>query len=414
MTDSVRFGASNPRELRLVTERADGSGVIEIPLLSVGVLEFEGKRPLDVTTDMLDEIAANFAAYPGPVPVGIAEHVDFGARGGPQPGFIELVYRKKDQLWGRLDLNSSAFSLVVRERSLRGFSVEMYRDLILPSREFRGWVLTGGVFTNRPASDVVFKVAAEAMVAEAVGLYAALDLSGARGKNMADDTKVVSLATHEAKVAEVRAEAKIANDKASAFEARVVALEAEIKSARAELETAKAEQAKAETDKITASATANRLEAEAKRQQATIRELNAKLSEVGEQLAAEKTANVSAKVKEIVEGAIEHGAAPALFDGYEADPAAWLSANFASLEAFEKHVGIIQSAIPKPTRLDAKAKASGSRESMAAKGADEPKLTDDEKAALEAKNVKLAEEFIGVRDAAEARKIHEARLAAKK
>lgn len=399
----LRLTAARPAEMKIIERREDGSGIVESPILSEGTLDLGGQA-LEITSAVLHEIIANFNQYPGPVPIGVSPHVEFEERSGPQPGFVEKVYRRDGQLWARLDLSPWLFASVVKDRAWRGFSVEMIRNLSHPSRKFEGWVLVGGVFTNRPASDVVFKVAAEAD--EAVGIYSRLQADASAQEDTMEDVKTVSLATHEAKLAEVRADATGQKERAVAFEGQVTAIKADLKGATERVANLETQLAAVQSEKIVAASRATTLEAQVKQIQSEKRALETRLTEAEAGLKAQTEKETGAEVKRVILEAIDAGVAGALFDGYAADPVAWLNANYASLDAFKAAVTRIRTVGPR-VNLNAKPEKSGADEAREADRADVA-LTPEEAETLKRAGVKLDVNFAGVMTEAEARKRFEA------
>jgi hypothetical protein len=400
----LRLTASSPAELKVLERREDGSGVVEAPVLSIGTLDLGGQS-LEITAATIDELVANFNQYPGPVPIGVSPHVEFEERSGPQPGFVDRLYLRDGQLWARMDLSAWLFASVTKDRAWRGFSVEMIRNLSHPSRKFEGWVLVGGVFTNRPASDVVFKVAAEAD--EAVGIYSRLQADASAQEDTMEDVKTVSLATHEAKLAEVRAEATEQKERAVAFEGQVTAIKADLKSATEKVANLETQLATVQSEKIVAASRATTLEAQVKRMQSEKGALETRLTEAEASLKSQTEKETGSEVKRVILEAIDAGVAGALFDGYAADPVAWLNANYASLDAFKAAVDRIRTVGPR-VNLNAKPEKSGAAEARKVADRADVELTPEEVETLKGAGVKLDVSFAGVTTEAEARKRFEA------
>jgi hypothetical protein len=399
----LRLTASNPAEVKVIEAREDGSGVVEVPILSLGTLNMGG-QDLKITDAVLDELVANFKVYPGPVPLGVSPHQEFGDRGGPQAGFFEQLYKADGQLWARMDLAPWLFASLCRDRVWRGFSVEMIRNLAHPSRKFEGWVLVGGVFTNRPASDVVFKVAAEAD--DAVGVYSRLSADASAQEDTMAEEKTVSLATHEAKLAEVRAEATGHKERAVAFETQATSLRAELKGSTEKVADLETKLSTATSELLVTNSRATGLEAQLRQANVDKRALETRVTEAEAKMKEQMDKENGAEVSRVVLEAIKAGVPPAIFDGYAADPVAWLGANYASLEAFKTAVERIRNVGP-TVKLDAKPEKSGKADTTAADQADAA-LSPDVAATLKKAGVNLDVNYTGVTTEDEARKRFEA------
>src|SRR3972149_8731757 len=178
---SVRGGVG---AIRVVKSHADGSGIGEPPILTTeDRLELGGEVHVITRADFAD-IVRNFEKRAVLVPVSETPHAaDFLDRAGPQPGFVEAVEARGDVLWGRVSLTASLFQKVKPPTGeLRGFSVEMRKNLKLPADKLDGWALVGGIFTNRPATHALWKMAAEADSTAAVVRV----LAAARGNKETD------------------------------------------------------------------------------------------------------------------------------------------------------------------------------------------------------------------------------------
>lgn len=172
---------STPAPLRILERLANGGMVAEFPILRCGTLDLslaaKGSGTLAVTREMLDEIVANSAAWPGPLPLNVAPHRDWNETSGAAPGFIDALVRRGDDLVARCTLGPG-LSMSIDAGEWRGFSVDLAKNAKLPSRSFAGWCVTGGVFTNRPAAAVNFSVeqsaAAEASAEIAFAVHVSL------------------------------------------------------------------------------------------------------------------------------------------------------------------------------------------------------------------------------------------------
>lgn len=412
-----------PVELRVVRERPDGSGgVIEIPILSTGTIDTGltaggGNTKHEIGVEVLGQIAENFTRYQKPVPVGFLGHGE--DRSGPQPVFVDGLSVRGGRLYATLDLNAYAFGLVVRERSYRGFSVEISRDLKTATGEFQGWVLTGGIFTNRPAADVNFRIAAEGQgdsrAETAIATtYFRLEGGGEKGQHMSETTapvgekkaETVSLEFHQGKLTAAQAEIDGLKAKVSSLEARLSAVP-DVAAIKAGLES-KLQAAEVERD--TQRSLAQRNELQLKATQQAKQALDVQVVELSQKLREQENANLSVKVEQIVTEAIAAGVPPALFDGHKANPAEWMQANYASLEAFERNVATFRG-VGKLGLSDRKPVASGHDPATPA----EPqgtKLEAKDEAVLQ--KLGLNVDFGGVTSIEDARAKFEAAKAAKK
>lgn len=417
----MELTAGSPHRGKVVHRREDGGGVIEIPVATVAdAIDFArtagGGEQGKISREMLAEMAANFASYPGPVPIGFGPHPDddFAARAGPSPGFVESLSLRGDTLWAQLDLGPGAFSMVADQKAFRGFSIEARKDLTLPTKQFAGWVITGGVFTNRPSLDVNFRIAAtgHAEWAESgVVAHEYVLASEAKHKetDMADDQKTVSLAHHEAKVGEVKAQLSAAESQAQASAQRAESLQASLAEMGAKVDSLKLELDTVTTERNTLQATSNQINAQVKHLQKQRDSLQTRITEMEDQVRTAEDKVMADAVTRIVAEAGEKGLGGAIFDGWEADPAAWLRNNYASLEAFEKQIKSLYGVV----------KLSGSAGKVQPSGHDpktsnEPeekdgfKLTAEEQAKYESLGLSHPVDFGTVTSAAEAKKIWDA------
>ena len=326
--------------IRIIKKRDNGSGVIEIPIMATTVAGAES----EITVAMMQELVDNFASFPV-VPVGVSPHKDFDERSGFSPAFVESVRLEGDELFGRIDLIAPLFNEVVELGGWRGFSVEIAHNLKTQAKSIAGWTLTGGVFTNRPAVDAHFKIAAEGRSdSETTGTYTAPLY---KESVMADTT-----ATPAAKSGETESVRKsFFDEKIKEQTDMVAALEAgraeldrrneatvdENKRLRLEAEEAKTTATDATNDKLTAEAKSNRLEAEARGLKEANLGLKKALTEAETRLIDEAKVNTATKVLAVRDWSIKSGVAPRMFEGIESDPATWMQQRFASIDAFEQH-----------------------------------------------------------------------------
>jgi hypothetical protein len=332
---------SDPVEIRVLRRRENGSGVIEIPLLPATEIDLartatgtEGKASITVAD--LEQIAANFPRFPGPVPIGVQPHQDFGDRAGFAPGFVDALVVRGDTLFGQLDVIAPLFA-EIEAGGWRGFSVEISRNLKTATVDLDGWALTGGVFTNRPATDVHFRIAASDKGAAELTAAHSITIRPRpedEVRNMADKVppadpgadRVVTLEgqlkTQESLVGTLRAQAEsMAGDK-TALEARLRESAKDLKAANIALAEAKASMAALEDEK-------GHVEKRLKKSEAERRENEIKLE-------AEQARSLSESVRELATKAIDRGVSAKHFEGLEEDPAAWFAKRYVSLEAMSQ------------------------------------------------------------------------------
>jgi len=358
-------------ELKIIEQREDGSGVIEIPIMTEAAeVDFAktaggGKRG-SIDAAMLSEIVANFEPFPGPVPLGAAGvdaegHLDFNERGGPQLGFIEQVKVEGSQLWARMDLGPTLFGLVVGQRAFRGFSVELRRDLKLATVEFQGWALVGGMFTNRTALDVNFRIAAEGTLDSAETVFTSIRLeAGDKEKAMSQEAPTIALAFHEAKVTEL-------TSKQDDTDRLLLAAREENDGLRSQVKELSDERQAIEAEKDGKSAAVIRLESTVKNLTSAKDDLLGKVEELSGKVEEAEKRNLGIEVRKTIEDAIGLGIPPAIFEGWEADPAAWLTSKYASLEALQGQVAVLAGT---PLKVPIVNPKSGHDPSTAAKEAD--------------------------------------------
>lgn len=418
---------SDALPVKVILRRDDGSGIVEIPILP----ETTDNDRISVTRADLEKIAANFGEYPGPVPIGVSPHVEFDERAGFSPGFVEkLTVRGSNpaRLYAQIDLIGPLFYEVVEARGWRGFSVEMHKNLKHPDRKFEGWVLTGGVFTNRPATDTHFKVAAMADVESDVQVAASFTLRPTAEEEtaMAEETKTtspaapaepkvektpapapptektVSLAFHQARESELKGNVTALEAELRTANSQLEAANRELHQSRIDLQAAKTKLDGTQVDLDTMRAQANRFENRAKNLEKANALLESQVTERAEELKREQDKSLDRDVRQIVLDAIGAGIPPAQFEGHDAEPAEWLRANFASLEAFK---GQVKAQTDTLRALGVKPKSQPARSGHdPAKAAEPPvsvELSDSERARLEA--VGIDPEFVGVHDEKAAR-----------
>lgn len=345
------FTAGEPLPMRVLEVRGDGTGgVVEIPI-AVETAEIDrsktqstakGKGKLAAAD--LAQIVANFDAWPGPMPVGFGDHVGLEGSGGFAEAFFRSVSVRGPVLWAEIDLGPRRFFEVVAERGWRGFSIETLQDPELPDRKLAGKVLIGGVFTNRPALDVHFDLAATA--AAVLGCEAAR-LHPFRDGVLRLSLDPAALAASEAltmpkTTAELEAELRTATE---AFGLK----EAELKTAKAQLEEANAAKAKAE-ERLAAVGAAGGETAAVAKLTATVEQLQATVATLAGNIAKAEAVGLSARVRAIAEGAIKRGLPAVLFEGVNTDPRAWFEGmGFTDVGKLEAWVAKIPASAGAPT-----------------------------------------------------------------
>ena len=333
------FGVASlsvPIPARVIEIHPDGSGVVEVPILSSGQsIDLSrtaggGAARWDVTAGDLTEMALNIARHPSPIPIGRTPHKP--DRAGPSEGFLEGLEIRGSILWGRIKAAAALMSELVADE-WRGFSGEFARNAKLPTVTLPGWAVFGGIFTNQPASENHFRFVAAGMTADSC-LSVYLEFRPPADKEQPMETDLsVKLATAEASVEAKTKQLETARDAITTKEGeiktrdeRIVRLEAEIDTAR-RLES-DAKQAK---DRI-----ASDLE-EAKRKTA---DLESTLADERKKRVALENQETTHEVRRIYRAAIARGVAPVTFPGFaEADKLGTLleayNRTFRSLEAFK-------------------------------------------------------------------------------
>ena len=398
-------------DVRILRERPDGSGVVELPISAVSTKDRSDKTS-GITLGDLQDVVANFDRGRKGVIVGVTPSPHppaselISGRGGPQKGFVDAVSLRGDQLWGLLDLGAELFQQVKR-REWRGFSIEIVRHSSIPDVwqsqfKFEGWVLVGGVFTNRPATPTVFRIAAEAAIAAALS-----SPMGAPQEVPMSEEKTISVAAHESKVAELSAEIAGAKDKSQRLETLATTLQTEVANLRKTNEDLGAKAVSLENEKTIAQASVTRLELQVKQLNSSLRALDLAKNELELQVKGQDKAAKDERVKSLIAEAVEkHRVVPAIFEGYEANPSEWVESNFASLEAFEGFVRTLSGVGPKVA-----SSASVKSGHDPAKAADPvPQLADGEKKVFE--QIGLDATYVGAETEDEARKRWQARKAA--
>jgi hypothetical protein len=359
------LAAAPTLQARIVSTREDGSGgivevpiVAETPFMDFSKSEGGGPKKGEISQAMLQEMDANFARLGRPVTVGVdLPGVDHKRdKGGPAPGFMVATRLSGRVLWASIDAGPVLFMDLTFNRAFGGFSIEAAKDLKRPTGEIPGWVLTGGIFTNNPATDSNFRIAASAEETSAVEIRAHVEYVPPAGlddgvKNMAEketapgggEKQTVSLTFHESKLAEQSDVIAAKDAELERIKASVSGKDSQIAALTAERNDAQAALSAANDEKAAANATKNRLEAENKSLRGTRDALQISLTEKDQELTTARKENLSVKVTEIVTAAIDAGIAPATFGDWSNDPAAWMEANFVSVDALENQVAALKS-----------------------------------------------------------------------
>jgi len=331
---------------RIIERRENGTGRVEVPILRAARRAPTGDSVVHVTRDVLEQVVANFERGRGLiVGVGPSPHRSFGERGQDQDAFVESLRIEGDVLYAVHDIVSPELFAEIVAGRWRGYSVEMLRDEMVPEGlrdqyHFEGWVLVGGVFTNRPLFDTVFKIAASAVATRSI--FTPL---GANEENeiMTDETKSISLAAHESKVGEINAALAIERDARTRMESSVQTLQAEVATLRASNATLTAAAQKSESDLTVASASKLRLEAQVQSLTATVRDISTQNTELEMTIKETEAKASDEKVRAFILAAIDpnhpsskkNGAMnPATFDGWEADPTAFATTMCGSVDGF--------------------------------------------------------------------------------
>lgn len=321
------FTAAAPASLRILRTNPDGSGVVEMPILRAGTINRAltsggGDGELTITPEDLAQMAANFSAWPGPVPIHVQPHRSWSESAGKAPGFIEAMEVRGRDLFAQIFLVSDLFR-EVRSGEWRGFSVDIAKGIELPTASFATWAVWGGVFTNRPAADVHFRH--EQIAAEAAATVA--QFVGDQENEMADE-----------KSASLEAQLNVKDKEIEALQTELRTVRNAADSAKNASEKASLESSKLSIENATLAAQLKAERATKSELQATIESLGADVERLREQFNQERNANLASSIHKVVKKALERGVDGAVFEGYEKDPVRWMKTTFASFEAFDAHV----------------------------------------------------------------------------
>lgn len=355
--EPIVLTAIDPSVIKFVLEREDGSGIVELPILcetasiDLSRTATGAKRTESISHDDLVEAASNFAHWPGPVPVHRYPHRSMEEASGVGDGFIDQLAVRGTKLWAKMDLTSDLFQ-EVKARKWRGFSVDCGRGTVRPTKKFSGFVVARGVFTNQPATDVNFKVAASAHVDVDLGAVftpiEARDSEPGKGPRMTTENQdaTVQLATAKAeltvkeeKIASLSASLTTANKEVVDKERERAALSTKLTDAEAQLSTAR----------LSVDGLKHQLEEKDER----ITQLSAELTEVKTKLSRQENESIGKQVLALCRKAVDEGVPPASiaqFGDYEKDPVGMLKLSFGgSIDAFTK----LLKALPRDASLAA-------------------------------------------------------------
>lgn len=458
----VNFADASIVKARIVARGKDGSVTVRVPItvrtpaFNVGMTSGgAGKdEQMALTREMLKEMESNFPGYGAPVSTGFDDEAGKGhgrRMGGAQAAFIESLKLEGDVLWAAIWVCADRAGEVAGGR-WRGYSIEATLDKERPpvDQRFKGWVLTGGTFTNNPAFNINYKIAASvaavgkwspARVVVALTSFRLAEEPNSRptasfsrrepGGTMmpAEDTNLtgdamITLATHEQRVQDYKRHLALAGDERDNLKTRLEAATSDVSrlrnahdEAQSSLAVTRAERDSLRTQQTTHDATVAGLKK-------TREVLQEKVNDLTDRLAAAEADVVGQKVTKLINKAIkEHDVDPALFEGWEAAPADWVRATFSSVDAFENHVRTLCGTARPVRRTSPSSTAEGDARSQgAASGKDGVavgtqtsaiELTVEEKAVFDRLKIG-AGEFVGVTTEAEAKKRWETMQTAKK
>jgi hypothetical protein len=217
-------------ELKIVADMGDKGGIVDMPVCRAATVDLKrtaggGAGALEITVSMLEEMAANFALKPGPVPVYFGhENVAPRKPDTPAAGFVQSIWVDGDVLWNRIKFGPKAFDLIARQGGFAGASIEAEKDKTTPIADLSGWVETGLCVTNTPALDVQYLAASErdngGLTIRSQVLAFGERKTPNKEKDMAVDVVVL-----EAKIADLEGKLALAAKK----DAKILELEAQIR-----------------------------------------------------------------------------------------------------------------------------------------------------------------------------------------
>ena len=330
-----------PVDLVIIEERDDGTGVVRVPIgietprIDLSKTASPTNAISAITEQELRDMDGNFGKANKPIPVGFGDHFP-EASGGPGAAFI--LTTSLGDLGGRLALFADvdiveplAFSDVVRG-VWRGFSFENALNLATATHEFEGWALTGGVFTNRPATEVHFsrKAATEYLyTANTVVGVGTVSIArpvraNKKGLDMSNGETAVELAA--LKAANTEQETTIRSLRETNTEVGEAGA-----AARRELTTEQADHAGTK-------ARVRALSGDLDHANATNETLRDRVDNLERELSDAKVANVDVEVRALVEAGVDKGIPPAVFEGYADDVATWLSERYGGVDRLKRFI----------------------------------------------------------------------------
>ena len=324
---------SHPVEVKVLSRRDNGSGVVEIPLLPATEIDLAhtaggGKGKTKITEGDLAEMVTNFEVFPGPVPIGVSPHVEFGDRGGFAPGFVNALKVRAGVLFGELDLIAPLLA-EIESGGWRGFSVEIAKNLKTATVALVGWALTGGIFTNRPATDVNFRIAAsDDSESEQQASFSICLTAGEQEIDTMSEEKIASLeaeiATKDETIKGLRSKEEGSKGDAVSLEARLTESNKDLAAVRLEVADTKAKLGASEVE-------LERVSKELVKSEQTRKEAEIKLE-------AEENRTLRENAVTLAHKAIDRGVSAKHFEGMDEDPSAWFRKRFVSLEAMGQFI----------------------------------------------------------------------------
>ncbi len=369
MKSFVSLSAAGPHPLKVLARGKDGSVVVEHPVLCVGELDLSltsGGSPVrwNVTRETLKEIADNSKRWTWPVNVYPSPHRKVSETHGPSPGFVESLTARGDVLIARIKLTGYLAEEVLADR-WRGFSGDFTKSPTLPSGKFEGWVMWGGVYTNKPAAGFSIRIESEQTAAAAAAWNAeetfsvALEIATEHdGSEKGSSMKTVEELTLE--VASLEAKLKETNEKVASLTSENEKLRNDVVSANRSAAEKASLSANFETEVRTRDERVRVLEAANASLSTKVSTLEVENRTLTANLQTEKDAVLRKEVIGTINAALASGVAAKAFEGASDDPVKWFRDRFVSLETFRSFV----SALPTTSAKNASA-SSGSNDIIA-------------------------------------------------
>lgn len=367
----VNMGAGKPLKARVLERLESGGAVVEVPVITeTAELDLRrthggGEGKVSITGEHLRQMASNFGAWPKPVTVGF-DGIDPGHdrdTGGPSSAFVESLTVRGTALWATVTLSGMLAGLII-EGAYRASSMEARLNPKTPTAEFEGWVLTGFIFTNNPATDTTFKIAATGEIESAEMGTASVPfdkpgLSEAKKESAMDPitaasekagkSESVSLTFHNEKVEGVKAQLTASEERVRTLSETNETLREQVVNLRADYDAARAKADTAKDEAATEKATASRAVSEARNLRDSNRQLQEQIVELTAKVNEVDAANLSLKVTDTITETIKAGVRPAVFEGHESNAADWMRAKFTSFEEFEKHCKVLAGGVTVPS-----------------------------------------------------------------